>query len=381
MRNTPFFKLGLLIYNSRILLIILLMVLVACCIPCLPNILTPFQSTGFVADNSMSAKTNHYLNQKLGYTNNQLLIIYQSRQLNAESSSFNDKINQSLRGLKNYPIKHDILLPGSNKKQISKDKHTAYAVIIFKNKEPLSSKQLNEIKSLIKTPKKMTLKFGGEPVFIDGLNVQTQKDLSRADIVAAPVSIITLILIFGSVIAAVVPIILGASCAMLILVGLYLFAHAFTLSIFTLNIALLLGLCLNLDYALFMISRFREELKQDKSVPDAIAITLATAGKSVFFSGLAVFASLSALLFFPVNILFSVGVGGLTAVFISVLIAIIILPAVLSVLGTRINQLPVRLFKPRKDCTSPTWHWIAFHVIKRPMLFFITALIILLLLG
>ena len=213
------------------------------------------------------------------------------------------------------------------------------------------------------------------------VSLETQKDLSRADLVAAPVSIITLIIIFGSVIAAIVPIILGASCAMLILVGLYLFAHAFTLSIFTLNIALLLGLCLSLDYSLFMISRFREELEQDKCLSDAIAITLATAGKSVFFSGLAIFASLSALLFFPVNILFSVGVGGLTAVFVSVIVAIIILPAVLSVLSTRINQLPVRLFKPRKNSTSPTWRWIAFHVIKRPILFFITALVILLLLG
>ncbi len=108
---------------------------------------------------------------------------------------------------------------------------------------------------------------------------------------------------------------LGGGCALIILTTLFFLGHAFTLSIFTLNIALLLGLCLSLDYSLFVISRFRDELKNGLDIKEAIAVTEATAGKAIFYSGLAVFASLSALLLFPINILFSVAVGGLTAVF------------------------------------------------------------------
>jgi RND superfamily putative drug exporter len=153
----------------------------------------------------------------------------------------------------------------------------------------------------------MSVYLGGEAVFSDGINKQTQTDLYKADMIAAPISIIVLILVFGAIVAAIVPMILGGCCALIILTVLYCLGHLFSLSIFTLNIALLLGLCLNLDYSLFIINRFRNELhKHAGDTRMAIAITLATAGRAVFFSGLAVFVSLSALLFFPINILFSI---------------------------------------------------------------------------
>jgi putative drug exporter of the RND superfamily len=381
MKNTPFYRLGFFSYRFRSLIIILWTVLILCCIPFLPNIIAPFQSTGFIAENSPSAKIDRILDRKLGFSSNQLLIIYHSKDLTATNALFQEKLERSLHQLKNYPLKTKIIFPNMNKKQISSDKHTAYVVLFFESKSKLTAEQLQEIKSLIKKPSHMTMELGGESVFIDSLNVQTQKDLSKADLIAAPISIITLILVFGSIIAATLPVILGGSCAVLILMTLYLIAHAFTLSIFTLNIALLLGLCLSLDYSLFIISRFREELAQKRSLPDSIAITIATAGKSVFFSGLAVFISLSALLMFPVNILFSVGVGGLVAVFVAVTIAILVLPAVLSILNTNINRLPVRLFHTQNPNKSLTWRWIALNVVKRPLLFFATALLFLLLLG
>jgi RND superfamily putative drug exporter len=182
-------------------------------------------------------------------------------------------------------------------------------------------------------------------------------------------------------VAAILPIILGGGCALIILTTLFFLGHAFTLSIFTLNIALLLGLCLSLDYSLFVISRFRDELKNGLDIREAIAVTQATAGKAIFYSGLAVFASLSALLLFPINILFSVAVGGLTAVFVAVLTAIIFLPAILAVLNTRINLLRVKLFKYKNGQSSSIWHWIAEKVVHRPLVFLVGILIVLLMLG
>ncbi|WP_256597126.1 MMPL family transporter [Legionella hackeliae] len=160
---------------------------------------------------------------------------------------------------------------------------------------------------------------------------------------------------------------------------LFFIGHLYTLSVFTLNIALLLGLCLSLDYSLFIMSRFRDELHNGVSVSDAIAITTETAGKAVFFSGLAVLVSLSALFLFPINILFSVAMGGGVAVSIAVLTAIILLPAILSVLGKRINFLSVRFHKDKKRFNF--WHWLATKIVKRPLLFFFPVLLFLLMLG
>ena len=211
----------------------------------------------------------------------------------------------------------------------------------------------------------------GESFFIDSVNKQTQIDLYRADFIATPVAIITMLLVFGTVVSAILPIILGGACALVILTALFFLGHLFTLSIFTINIALLLGLCLSLDYALFVINRFREELNNGLHPVEAIAKTQARAGKAIFFSGLAVFVSLSAMFLFPINILFSVAVGGLVAVFVAMLMAIILLPAILSVLNTKINLLPVRSFKKDKVSRFHTWHWIAEKVVLQSSFLFL----------
>lgn len=380
MRQTAFFRFGAFVYAYRLAIIITWLVIILGCLPFLPHVMTPFQSTGFVDEQSPSAKTEQILNKEMGYNNDELIILYHSKTLKATDPKFISTLKESLKELKNYPIKHKIIYPDINKAQISTDKHTAYVVILFDGTETMSPEQLTEFKRLLQTPKDMTMKLGGESIFINGINEQTEKDLLNADIIAAPISIVVLIVVFGSLVSALLPVILGGGCAVIILTILYALGHLFSLSVFTINIALLLGICLSLDYSLFIVSRFKEELIQQKNVSDAISVTLDTAGKAVFFSGLAVFVSLSALLLFPVNVLFSVGVGGLTAVFSAVIIAIVVLPAVLGVLKARINLIPIRLFRQKTQHVS-VWRRIAETVVKRPFLFFIAILLTLLLLG
>lgn len=376
-KKTFFYRLGKFIYKLRWPIIGLWMLAILSCLPIMPHVISPFKTTGFIDEGSKSAIAERYIDKKLGYKdNNKFLIMYHSSKLNATSTEFNKKIKYSLKNLKNYPIEHEIIYP-SGKNQVSKNKHTAYVVVIIKSQDTLSNELLLELKNSIKKPSNMTMEFGGEPFFIQSVNEQTQTDLYKADFIAAPVAIITLILVFGSVIAATIPIILGGACALIILSTLYFFGHFFTLSIFTINIALLLGLCLCLDYALFFISRFRDELKNGLDCDEAIAVTQSTAGKAIFFSGLAVFVSLSALFLFPVNILFSVAVGGLAAVFFAVLISIIFLPAILSVLKEKINLLSVWSRGNHKS----SWHWLAERVVNRPYLFLFSILIFLLALA
>jgi RND superfamily putative drug exporter len=341
----------------------------------------PFKTTGFVDEHSKSALATKYLDKKFGYDgSNKFIIMYHSAELKTSDPEFLEKIKKSLSGLGDLSIKHEILLP-YKKQQVSKDKRTAYAVVILKTPTLISDEQLIEFKQAIKKPSNMSMQIGGEPQFVENVTNQTQIDLYKADFIATPVAIITLIFVFGSVTAAILPIILGGGCAVIILTSLYFFGHFFTLSVFTINIALLLGLCLCLDYSLFFINRFRDELHNGLTPSQAIAVTQNSAGKAIFFSGLAVFVSLSALFLFPINILFSMAVGGLAAVFFAVLISTILLPAILAVLKTKIDFLSIHLIKRNPESNFSCWHWIAERVVHRPYTFFLTIMIILLVLG
>lgn len=380
MRIDLFYGLGRLLYKGRWLIIVLWLALLGICIPYVPHLTDPFKAIGFKDPNSTSAKANQLINDKLGYSYNRFIIMYSTDKSLKKHPEYLDEIKDSLEDLKKFPMKLEIVYPTVDNKQISKDKHAAYAVVLFKSNQEIDPKRLAEFRKLLKTPEHLEMNLGGEPIFLEDTKEQTQRDLYKAEYIGTPAAIVTMLIVFGSVVAASLPIILGGVSALLILGALFILGHYFVLSVFTLNIALLLGLCLSLDYALLIISRFKDELAKGETVQEAIAITQATAGKSVFFSGLAVFISLSALLFFKINVLFSVGMGGLAAVLVSVSIAIILLPAVLAILNHRINWLPILLFK-KKNIRKSYWHWSVTHIVRKPFIFFIMSLLFLLALG
>jgi RND superfamily putative drug exporter len=381
MHKDLFYRFGECIYYCRWLVIVSWLLLILACIPFVPHLMEPFKAIGFSDPNSQSAKANTVLNDKLGFSYNQIIIMYHSDKLKATEPKFIHAIEHSLIDLKHFSLKHQLSYPTVNNKQISADEHTAYAVMLFKGGQEIDDKTVDELKTTIKKPDVLDMHIGGEPVFLNDTKIQTQDDLYKSEYIATPVAVVTMLLVFGSVVAASLPVILGGICALVILMLLYCLGHAFTLSVFTLNIALLLGLCLSLDYALLIVNRYRDELSRGRSVIEALAVTQATAGKSVFFSGLAVLVSLSALLLFRINILFSVGMGGLAAVSVSILVAIVLLPAVLAVLNYRINWLTIRVISIRNKQQNSYWHWVVTKVVKRPLLYFCTILFFLLFLG
>ena len=379
--DTLFYRLGLLTYKYRSFIIwtFLCSLLLAMSIMLFTD--SPFKVTGFVDETAKSTQASNFLAKNLAYPNyNKLLISYYSAHLRNNTHAFDDAIARSVEPLYSFPIPHLIFYPKDNIQQRSRDRHTAYVVIMFKTDKPLSDVVLAAIKHRVITPAHMRVLWGGEPEFIDAVNDQTEKDLIKADMIAAPVSIITLLLIFGSVLAAILPMLLGGGCALLTISALYGLGHITALSIFTLNIALLLGICVSLDYALFIITRFREELSQHQNICAVIATTLATAGRAVFFSGIAVMCSLSALFLFPVNILFSVAAGGCIAIIVSLLLALLVLPAILACLRQNINRWPVNLCK-NKQSQSSQWRRWAVLVVDHPRSFLTIVLIILATLG
>jgi RND superfamily putative drug exporter len=381
MKKDGFYRCGEFIYRCRWMIIVLWICVILGCIPFVPKLMDPFTAIGFTDPHSQSAKANDILNKKLGFSYNRFIILYHSKTLLATQPAFSHEVKKSLIGLKDFSIKHQVIYPDLNNKQISADQHTAYAVVLFKSDQEVDHDQLETFKSKIKQPANLSMQIGGEPVFLDDIKAQTEIDLYKAEYISTPVAVVTMLVVFGSVVAACLPVLLGGVCALIILMTLYCVGNVITLSVFTLNIALLLGLCLSLDYALLIVNRYRDELHGGRNVKEAIAATQATAGKSVFFSGLAVLASLSALLLFPINVLFSVGVGGIVAVIVSIAVANILLPAVLAVLNHRLNWLQIRALKPASEKHITYWHRIVTKVVKHPLSYFVTILVVLLCLG
>lgn len=211
------------------------------------------------------------------------------------------------------------------------------------------------------------------------VTVQVEKDLVRAELVAIPILLVLLLLVFRSVVAASLPLGIGLLAVAGTLLVLRVLATLTEVSIFALNLTTGMGLGLGIDYSLFVVSRFREELKRGAEVPDAVVTTVETAGKTVLFSAIAVVASLSALLVFPLAFLRSFAYAGIPVVTLAAAGAIVTLPALLALLGRRVDMwsLPTRDVAPQRS----RWYGIARLVMRRPIPIAIAGTVLLLFLG
>jgi RND superfamily putative drug exporter len=209
----------------------------------------------------------------------------------------------------------------------------------------------------------------------DDVNQITSEDLARAETISMPVVIVLALLIFGSLVAAFTPALVGLVAMMGALAVVRLLTLFTDVSVFSVNVISLLGIGLAIDYALFVVSRFREELAalpDDEPEAAAIAVrrTMVTAGRTVLFSGLTVAAALSSLLIFPQSFLRSMGYGGIAAVLVAMLAALTVLPATLRLLGRRVDagRLPWRRHRPVSGSDEHgRWARLARGVMRRPV--------------
>jgi RND superfamily putative drug exporter len=213
---------------------------------------------------------------------------------------------------------------------------------------------------------------GGAAVAQEQVNKQVEEDLKKAEMLAFPLLFLLSFVFFRSLVASLLPVMIG----LLAIVGTFLvlrIASEFTsISIFALNLTTGLGLGLAIDYSLFIVSRYREEIAKDGPGLAAMRRVLATAGRTVFFSSLTVAAALASLLVFPQRFLYSMGLGGALVVLLAALISLTVLPAVLTLLGTRINSLSPRFLQRRAEAdTRPDergfWYRLSRFVMRRPV--------------
>jgi RND superfamily putative drug exporter len=222
---------------------------------------------------------------------------------------------------------------------------------------------------------------GGATFFRD-LQHATERDLRRAELITLPVAAVALVVVFGSLAAASVPVMAGAATTLLGLAAIYGLSYPFELSVFVLNLASMLALGLGTDYALFLVSRFREEIASGADTPTALVATLATAGRAVFFSAGTVFVGLAGLLAFRFMLLRSLGIAGMAAVAAAVVAALTLLPALLAVFGTHINRLQLPISRgPQAETTEGAWSRLAQFVLRHPWRVLVPVLVLLVALG
>jgi RND superfamily putative drug exporter len=253
----------------------------------------------------------------------------------------------------------------------------------------------------------LSLRLGGQPAVEREVTDRSEKDLRRMELLATPVVAVVLLFVFGSVVASLLPLVIGLTAIVGTLVTLRLLSLVTDVSMYSLNIATALSLGLAIDYGLFIVTRYREELDGGSDVPTAVATTLATAGRTVLFSALTVALSLSALLVFPLYYLRSFAYAGIAVVGFAALSAVVVLPAVLLLLGRNVDRWDVvRAIATRRGRTrgrhsalgrrllaaAPSggrlsrsgeggWHRLASFVMRHPVSLAIAGVTFLLLLG
>src|SRR5262245_6531735 len=336
---------------------------------------------GFDDKKSESSRELQAERDSFGNHDVDVVAIYTSKNLVATDPQFRDDVEQIVNGL--APGTTSTVVPyydaPANAGLVSKDGHSVQVLISLAGESQddyLSN--YNTLEPTLEAPDSTGLHTdlaGAFAVFHD-VNKITSEDLARAESISMPIVIILALLIFGSLVAASMPALVGLLAMVGALALVRLIAMFTDVSVFSVNVISLLGIGLAIDYALFVISRYREELAllpvdDPESVPTAIRRTMSTAGRTVLFSGLTVAAALSSLLIFPQAFLKSMGYGGVAAVLVAMLAALTVLPATLRLLGRKVDggRLPWRRHRPVVvDDAHGRWAALARGVMRRPWL-------------
>ncbi|MGQ0805558.1 MAG: MMPL family transporter, partial [Actinomycetota bacterium] len=221
---------------------------------------------------------------------------------------------------------------------------------------------------------------GGSAEVFRVVNEQVERDLVRAELIAFPVTLVLLVLVFGSVVAAGLPLAVGGLAIVGTLLLLLVLSLATDVSIFALNAATGMGLGLGIDYSLFVVSRYREELRRGLDPHAAVVRTVETAGRAIAFSAVTLAISIAALLIFPLAFLRSFAYAGIGISLLAGLVTVVSLPALLAVIGRRVDSL--RLWRGRERPDRPgVWHRVATIVMRRPIPVATVVIVVLLALG
>jgi RND superfamily putative drug exporter len=261
---------------------------------------------------------------------------------------------------------------------LSEDLRSSLAVINLSVTIEEATEGFEEFEDRVRSGR-LDVLVGGWPAASRAFTALAEDDLTRAELITLPGTLLLLVIVFGSLAAAGLPLAIGVMAVLATLAGIGILARLTETSVFVLNVASMIGLAIAIDYSLFLISRFREELAKGNRPDDALARTMATAGKAVFVSGLTVAIGISGLAFFPTPALTSIAIGGALVVILGVGLSLSFLGALLAILGPRIDRWAIRI--PRVWTGDGFWHRLSLAVMRRPLWVFVPTLVVLLAAG
>jgi putative drug exporter of the RND superfamily len=341
-------------------------------------------SGGFI-ETAESGRASRLIEQELPIVGGSTFtLIFSSDTLAAQDPAFRAAVEAALVPLRTDPRVDTIITPYDASaiqaaRYVSNDKRSIAVDVAVKDTIDIARDYYPAMRAKV-TSDKLRVQATGFLAIDNGFNVVLQADLQRAEIVALPLALFLLVIVFGAVVAAFIPLGTGLLAVMSGIAGMFLLARVTEVSVYAQNVVTLIGLGVAIDYSLFVTSRFREELKRGRSREDALAIAMSTSGRAVTFSGLTVAIGLSGMLFYEGTFLPSMGLAGAIVVASAVFYGLTFLPALLALLGPRIDRLRVPILQADQTGRG-WWHTIATAVMRRPFLVLIPTVAFILLAG
>jgi uncharacterized membrane protein YdfJ with MMPL/SSD domain len=349
----------------------------------------------FTPPSSPSQREATAAEQVFGRNDADVVVLYRSATMTVTDPAYRQAVTTALSALPRADVARvSTYWSTGSPSLVSTDRHATYAVLQLTGADDAARHQTydaikNELTPASLAADGVTARVGGNVATEVAINNEVTADIAKAEGFSMPVLLILLTVIFGSLAAASLPLAIAGVGILGSFTVLRLLTMATTVSIYSLNITTILGVGLGIDYGLFMVTRFREELHRQtvltpggttppippeayrQAVEQAVARTVATAGRTVAVSGVTVALALTSLMLFPVDFLRSMGFGGVATVAVDVAAALTVLPALLAVLGHRVNALRIRrsVQRPPREETSGGWYRLARSVMRRPLVY------------
>jgi RND superfamily putative drug exporter len=336
---------------------------------------------GFDDPSSPSSVAHARINEELGRQDQEVIVLYSTPRATVNEAGLRGPVTDALARVAGRPEVHSLTsyYTTGSPALVSADRHATYVTIQLRDgDENAKLADLEALRPLLVADGVETT-FGGAYGFLRDANVQIEGDIVRAEMLSLPIVLLLTILIFRGLIAAATPLLVGGVAILGAFTVTRAIAGLTEVSIFAANVITMLGLAMAIDYALFVVSRFREELAAGRDPSSAIARTIVTAGRTVAISGITVALALSSLLLFPFAFLKSMAYGGMAAVLVAMIASLTSLPALLVILGHRINawRVPLpRLWRRARASGASAkeqgaWARIARSVMRRPALYLV----------
>ena len=378
---------GRLVHRFRWFILAFWIVALIASIPFAGKLSTILSGGGYSFSGSESVHVSDELTSKLHFPLSELIVVFQSAHTRVTDPAYRREISSITNKIRAF---HNVtsITPGS----IGQDGRTTFLTVGFNQSYDYMQKYVGDFRALLPNNNRAypaQTSLTGQLAVADELNTISLQDSERADTTVLPIALLILLLVFGTFSAAIMPLILAIVSIPLALALIYPIALNTPISTFVISVASIIGLGISIDYSLFITRRFREELAHGRDVREAVAWTLATAGEAILFSGLTVMIGFTGLILIGIGLMISEGLGGAATVAVAVMAALTLLPALLAILGQRINTLRVpwlwKLTMPnmtgKADSESGFWHRLAMWVMRRPIVTILVVGVILVGLG